>query len=1006
MRWIVRWLYNEFLDFLWLEKMIDVTLLKTAFRKLLAYAYYDKTDMVLRHHVATFAKSIADEQTENLAFQQILNVANGKDSDSLDMWLSRMSLIYLPKSIVQEENDHNHLITNIPDDKAKLDRLIIRTDIPVELLIIDVAWVLKFGYLVDCNLSDNCWGNRIDLVDNNTGVRKGNSLFKKYQYQYKQWWQNGVEKANEHLKNKEDITIINFDITNCYHSIDFDFDVFFADYERKRPNDGIRTAELTTVLQKIYERYWVLTMQSDEEVFCDGNDKKHPMSLSLMSSHILANWYLKPLDDYIENTYHPYYYGRYVDDCMVVKKKNSSSLQTEESIQEELNGMFEWKDYDVIVFKFAQRQNVNHTTRLSTLTVQTKKLYIYRFNSELPQSSIDKYAAEQMERSSEYRFITDEMDADYAGLEFVTLINALDAEEDKGRRFSILEENGYKLSVYLAKLSARIASQGKEYEHYNEVGKVYAYFQGALLIKHYQLWERLMTLFVLGEKKDYVDGFFARICQQIDRLDVGDDVFRRSKADGLARIKECLRNHLNQSYLMAMSLNNVGGNIDSLYLDTFMVRMHYNTYPMQEFADRYKREGVMLDARNLNYDLSLLEYRWMPYYIKLYDVISLLSVGQPYEPSIIEKAFEAFQRLNGNKQETDYLKALFRHPTQKDNVSEFNTWLETEPCTKDDITVSVVNMDVTDLEGKNQIDIFGNRDKDKVLMFQHILDQITKIESTDVFILPEMTLPYFELREYCRYAASRQVAFVAGMEYIVKDNRVYNYIVTCLPLVLYGQMDAIPVIRLKNHYAPDEIKNIEAHNMKVPVNRKTWQNLYHWHNHVFTTYYCYELANIIERSCFFSMIDAMYCPVFNRDTYYYNNIAESLARDMHCYFVLSNVSHYGDSRVTQPSSHDRMNLLKVKGGNTDDNRAVVFSAKLKVKALRDFQTLDDKEQKTIIDDKDYERIKYKQTPPDYDRKLLYTRKSSRFLMKAEDVTEDFFSKLYTEMLQYTPKKRK
>lgn len=986
--------------------MIDISLLKTAFRKLLAYAYYDKTDMVLRHRVAEFARCIADEQAEDSTFQQIMNVANGGDAKILNEWLSKMALVYLPKSIKKDENDGNHLITNIPDDNAVLDRLVIKTDIPVELLIIDVAWVLTFGYKVDSDLSENCWGNRIDLVANNTDVRKGNSLFKKYQYQYKQWWQTGVEKANEHLKNKEDVTIINFDITNCYHSIDFNFESFFADYEKLRPNDGIRNDELTAVVQKIYERYWLLTMQSDEEAFCDSNDKKHPMSLSLMSSHILANWYLKPLDDYIENTYHPYYYGRYVDDCMVVIPKNSSSPLAEESIQEELKDMFEWQDGDVVVFKFAQGQDANPNVRLSSMTVQTKKLYIYRFNSELPQSSIDKFAADQMERSSEYKFMTDEMDADYAGLEFVTLINALDAEEEKGRRFSIFEENGYKLSVYLAKLSARIASQGKKYEHYNEVEKVYAYFQGALLIKHYQLWERLMTLFVLSEKKDYVAEFAARISQQIDRLDVRDDVFRSSKANGLGRIKECLRHHLDNSYLMAMSLNTAGSDIDSLYLDTFMVRMHYNTYPMQEFADRYKQEGVMLDARNLNYDLSLLDYRWIPYYIKLYDVISMFCIGQPYDPTIIEKAFAAFQKLNGNKQEADYLKALFRHPTQNDNVSEFNTWLETDPCDKDELTVSVVNMDVTDQEGKNQIEIYGKRDKDKVLLFQHILDQITKIESTDVFILPEMTLPYYELREYCRYAASRQVAFVAGMEYVVKDDTVYNYIVTCLPLVLYGQMDAIPVIRLKNHYAPDEIKNIEEHNKSVPRNQKMWQNLYHWHNHVFTTYYCYELSNIIERSFFFSMIDAMYCPVFNRDTYYYNNIAESLARDMHCYFVLSNVSHYGDSRVTQPASHDRMNLLKVKGGNTDDNRAVVLSAKLKVKTLREFQKLDDKDQKAILDDKNYKGLKFKQTPPGYDRNWIAFRKSSRFMMKAEDDIEEFFSKLYTDMLQYTPVKRK
>lgn len=157
---------------------------------------------------------------------------------------------------------------------------------------------------------------------------------------------------------------------------------------------------------------------------------------------------------------------------------------------------------------------------------------------------------------------------------------------------------------------------------------------------------------------------------------------------------------------------------------------------------------------------------------------------------------------------------------------------------------------------------------------------------------------------------------------------------------------------------------------------KVWQNLYHWHGHLFTSYYCFELANIVERSFFFSKIDAMYCSVFNKDTYYFNNIAESTARDMHCFFVLSNVSHYGDGRVTKPSSLIDMNMLKVKGGNTIDNKAVVLSAELDIKALRDFQELDEKQQES---DK-----RFKPTPPNYDKSQVSKRKKERFIYQYED----------------------
>ena len=38
--------------------MVEINTLKEAFRKLLSYSYYDKTDMMMRRHVAEFAASL------------------------------------------------------------------------------------------------------------------------------------------------------------------------------------------------------------------------------------------------------------------------------------------------------------------------------------------------------------------------------------------------------------------------------------------------------------------------------------------------------------------------------------------------------------------------------------------------------------------------------------------------------------------------------------------------------------------------------------------------------------------------------------------------------------------------------------------------------------------------------------------------------------------------------------------------------------------------------------
>lgn len=270
-----------------------------------------------------------------------------------------------------------------------------------------------------------------------------------------------------------------------------------------------------------------------------------------------------------------------------------------------------------------------------------------------------------------------------------------------------------------------------------------------------------------------------------------------------------------------------------------------------------------------------------------------------------------------------------------------------------------------------------------------ILDQITNIPSVEMFILPELSLPNYELKNFCRYSANREKAFVAGMEYVVKKDMVYNYIVTCLPVVLYGQKDTLPIIRLKNYYAPKEAEYILEKKYKVPVNKKIYQNLYHWHGHVFTTYYCYELTSIKDRSFFFGKVDAIYCPVYNKDTYYFNNIAESLVRDMHCFFILSNVSHFGDSRVTMPASHIKMNLLKIKGGNTTENNEVTLSAELDIKGLRKSQ-------------KQPENDDFKKTPPGYNSNMVIDRERKRFLFDPKNKLDVFLTDLTVACLRYMP----
>ena len=102
----------------------------------------------------------------------------------------------------------------------------------------------------------------------------------------------------------------------------------------------------------------------------------------------------------------------------------------------------------------------------------------------------------------------------------------------------------------------------------------------------------------------------------------------------------------------------------------------------------------------------------------------------------------------------------------------------------------------------------------------------------------------------------------------------------------------------------------------------------------------------------------------NRDTNYFSNITESVARDIHSYVIQVNSSHFGDSRITQPAKSFKKDIVRIKGSiNT-----TILTGVIDVVELRKFQNKNFNLQK----DHDY----LKPTPPQFelskDRKVYGT----------------------------------
>jgi hypothetical protein len=147
--------------------------------------------------------------------------------------------------------------------------------------------------------------------------------------------------------------------------------------------------------------------------------------------------------------------------------------------------------------------------------------------------------------------------------------------------------------------------------------------------------------------------------------------------------------------------------------------------------------------------------------------------------------------------------------------------------------------------------------------------------------------------------------------------------------------------------------------MSIPKKVPSLYELFRWRDTQFSIYNCYELADIKHRSIFRSELDFLVACVLNKDINYFSSIVESVTKDLHCYVVQVNCSEFGDSRITQPTKKERMDILRVSGGEN----STVLVGSLPINELRHFQYLEYSEQ-----DK-----RFKPTPPGFNKKKVKER---------------------------------
>ena len=622
-----------------------------AYTKLKTYIYYDSSNLILRVALAEFETGLVDssrflekyfyyikagekfdirhEKGEQLyqyklrIFTKALNEFH-ESPDFFNSLLSEIDTKVLPKKIKDTSKDDTSIISNIRTlPEYKTERFTIFIDASIELHIISVLWLMKSGYQLDSSLLGNCYGNRLILNKKRDSIVQGSALFKPYARQYQKWRDNAIVAAKTELDKGRNISILNLDIKDFFYSCRIPLSKIEASPYSRSGRVIQSLHNLYVIFGKIHLFFTELITKFDtpysfkkEVIDEDGNIKRVVLPIGLLSSFVLANDHLSDFDKSIIDKVKPVYYGRYVDDIIMVipdsvgkskrqilvEKQNLNSVnylswiqdaeqldstekslskpddlnKLEEFIVRELHPVISLIDLPPFIpqdLSSSKRERVFKLTEYSRLYCQSEKTLMYHFDSNETSLVIDKLKRDLEEKSSEFRNYDDsEKEEDFEESAYHLLY---DGTEGKLRTLKDYKEDRFGLAVYLSK---RIFNSLRKTDSISDIEaeKIVNFFKGINSLNLYTLWERVFTLFLVNNKPFHYVQFYFNCIDSIIKLKTSnakiyDDRLQSDTIDQLEFANE-LALALNPSFLSTIN------DVQKTYVYTFNALKNHHSY--------------------------------------------------------------------------------------------------------------------------------------------------------------------------------------------------------------------------------------------------------------------------------------------------------------------------------------------------------------------------------------------------------------------------------------------
>lgn len=294
-------------------------------------------------------------------------------------------------------------------ERIKRCQLRLVSDLPIAFHVIMTWWVMKIGERLEREVSKRSYGNRIRRLSNGEQSKFSLGTFVPYLSQYRAWQNGSLKVIRNAIENdRKEIAVVATDFCAFYHTVDPDFlleDRFYEDY--------FETCAGLTAEERAYTDLVVWMIKE----WAGTTPLKRGLPVGCSISAIIANLALLPFDKEIEKNILPLYYGRYVDDVILVLENTNhyeNSIEIWQWLAKRIDGL------DVSCFEGGRQKTLCYSNEVispkkgRSLTLGADKTKIFIMDPRTGGLLLNSLERQIRLRSSEWRALPEIPEAEDA----------------------------------------------------------------------------------------------------------------------------------------------------------------------------------------------------------------------------------------------------------------------------------------------------------------------------------------------------------------------------------------------------------------------------------------------------------------------------------------------------------------------------------------------------------------------------------------------------------------